>query len=411
VFKIVRFPSKLNTFFCSLKSQFRYGHFDYFKILVLIIAMSWERRNIQALYRYLDSTSFPHRTRFNNFLHVGRWNPEEALAMKAYEMLKMLNPKKGETLSLIIDDSKKGKRGKKMEAVGWLHDHVSGKSLWGHQYIKAMISIRGYTIPFGIRLYVKKEDCHRLQVPFTKVTQLAAELIRAFQPPEGLNVIVLFDTYYLCPCVVNACRAKRFHFVSTLKANRNLFLHHRKVKAREWCSRLFKRTTKSTLRIRKEHGSAQYRYIDAGRRAVSKLGPLHLVVSRKNRERAMVLLVTDHPSLSARRIITSYDTRWNIEVFFKDTKQLLGLGHYQNRPYTAAVTHLHLVCFAYALLTHSAIERTCAQEKRLKKAHVSVRELQNDLRRVVWDDTAKYLQELPDEKHVFKELSRLLVAA
>ena len=102
---------------------------------------------------------------------------------------------------------------------------------------------------------------------------------------------------------------------------------------------------------------------------------------------------------------------WNIEVFFKDTKQLLGLGHYQNRPYTAAVTHLHLVCFAYALLTHSAIERACAQEKRAKKAHVSVRELQSDLRRIVWDDTAKYLQELPDEKHVFKELSRLLMAA
>jgi hypothetical protein len=297
-----------------------------------------------------------------------------------------------------------------MEAVGWLHDHVNVKSLGGHQYIKAVISIRGYTIPFGIRLYVKKQDCHRLQVPFTKVTQLATNLIRSFQPPEGLNVIVLFDTYYLCPCVVNACRAKGFHFVSTLKANRNLFLHSRKVKAGEWCNKLFRRTTKSTLRIRKEHGNVQYRFFDAGRKAVSKLGPLHLVKSRKNRERAKVLLVDDHPSLSAACIIQSYDTRWNIEVFFKDTKQHLGLGYYQNRSYTAAVTHLHLVCFVYALLTHSAVERTCAQEKRSKKAHVSVRELQSDLRRVVWDDTAKYLQEFPDEKQVFKELSRLLVA-
>jgi hypothetical protein len=380
-------------------------------MLVLLIAVTWERKNIQALHRYLDSDSFPHRTRFNNFLHVGRWNPEKTLAMKAYEMIRMLNPKKGETLYFIIDDSKKGKRGKKMEAVGWLHDHVSGKSLWGHQYIKAMISVGGFTIPFGVRLYVKKEDCHRLQVPFTKVTQLAADLIRSFHPPKGLNVVVLFDTYYLCPCVVTACRAKRFHYVSTLKANRNLFLHSRKLKAGEWSTRLFRRTEKSTLTVRKEHGSVQYRYVDGARRTVGKLGPLHLVISRKNKERAKVLLVTDHPSLSAARIIKAYDTRWNIEVFFKDTKQLLGLGHYQNRPYTAAVTHLHLVCFAYALLTHSAIERACAQEKKSKKAHVSVRELQSDLRHIVWDDTAKYLQELPDEKQVFKELSRLLVAA
>jgi CRP-like cAMP-binding protein len=35
----------------------------------------------------------------------------------------------------------------------------------------------------------------------------------------------------------------------------------------------------------------------------------------------------------------------------------------------------------------------------------------DDLRGIVWDGTARYLQQLPDEKHVFKELSRLLVAA
>jgi len=80
-------------------------------------------------------------------------------------------------------------------------------------------------------------------------------------------------------------------------------------------------------------------------------------------------------------------------------------------PYTAAVTYLHLVCFAYALLTHSAIECPCAQEKRSKKAHVSAGELQNHLRCIVWNDTAQYLQELPDERYIFKELSRLLVAA
>jgi hypothetical protein len=35
-----------------------------------------------------------------------------------------------------------------------------------------------------------------------------------------------------------------------------------------------------------------------------------------------------------------------MEQWLKDTKQLLGLDHYQNRPYRAAVIHLHLVCFA-----------------------------------------------------------------
>lgn len=118
MFKIVRFPSKLEHFFNTMKTEFRFGHFVYFKFLVLLIALSWERRNIQALYRYLDPEMFPHRTRFNNFLHGGRWNPEKTLAKKALEILKRLSPKKGETIYLILDDSKKHKRGTKMDAVG-----------------------------------------------------------------------------------------------------------------------------------------------------------------------------------------------------------------------------------------------------------------------------------------------------
>ena len=42
-------------------------------MLVLLVAVSWGRRNISVLYRHLDSRNQPHRSRFNNFLSVGRW--------------------------------------------------------------------------------------------------------------------------------------------------------------------------------------------------------------------------------------------------------------------------------------------------------------------------------------------------
>jgi len=411
MFKIVRFPSKLEHFFNSFKTEFRFGHFEYFKVLVLHIASSWERRNIQALHRYLDADVFPHRTRFNNFLHVGRWNPERALRKKALEILHQLAPKKGETMYLVLDDSKKGKRGTKMDAVGWLFDPLTKKHTWGHHYIKATIHFRGYTIPWGIRLYVKKEHCPDLETPFKKITELAAELVRSFEPPSGVTVLVLFDSYYLCPTVVRACRSKKFHFVSTLKSNRNLFVRGRKLKAGTYGTNFFRRKTKSTLKVQKDRCIAQYRYVDAGWIAVSKLGKLHIVFSRKNRERLIMGILTDHPTLIASQMITSYEARWSIEVFFKDSKQLLGLGHYQNRPYRAAVTHLHLVCFAYALLTHIALESSCAQEKQSKQARESTSTLQNRLRCILWEDTAQYLKDLPDENSVFKELSRLLIAA
>lgn len=411
MFKIVRFPPALEPFFRSLTSEFHWDHFAYFRMLVVLIAFAWGRRNIACLYRHLDESRWPHRTRFNNFVNVGRWRPEDALARKAHELLGRLKPRKGDVVTLILDDSKKGKRGEHMEAVGWTRDPLSGGSMRGHQYVKATLRFRGHTIPLGTRLYVKKEQCPALGVPFKKTTQLAADLIEVFNPPPGVRVRVLFDSFYLCPAVVNACRRKGFRFVSTLKRNRNLFRNGRKLKAGRYGRNLFRRRKTRTLKRSKAGRTAAYRYVDAGWLHVSRLGPVHVIFSRKRGDRKALGIVTDDPELSAAGMVTTYADRWSIEVFFKDAKQLLGLGQYQNRPYGAAVTHLHLVMFAYALLTHLAIDRAGAQGQRKQAVRPSTRALQNELRRIVWEDLATYLKELPDGNSVVKELSRLLVAA
>ena len=110
-------------------------------------------------------------------------------------------------------------------------------------------------------------------------------------------------------------------------------------------------------------------------------------------------------------MIKTYDDRWSIEVFFKDGKQLLGLGQYQNVSYEAAVTHLHLVCFAYALLTHIAIMREGEKGKRKSNAKLSTADLQNEARRIVWDDLTDHLKQFSSGTQIVKELERLLVAA
>ena len=110
-------------------------------------------------------------------------------------------------------------------------------------------------------------------------------------------------------------------------------------------------------------------------------------------------------------MIRTYDDRWSIEVFFKDSKQLLGLGQYQNVSYEAAVTHLHLVCFAYALLTHVAITREGAQGKQRPTARLSTASLQNEVRRIVWDDLTEYLKQFSSGNQIVKELEQLLIAA
>jgi len=411
MFKIVRFPPKLKSFFDSLQNQFHFNHLEYFQTLVLLIAFSWGRRNITMLCRHLDSRNHAHRSRFNNFLNVGRWNHEIALQIKAYELLANLNPSKGEVIEFIIDDSKKQKRGKTMQAVAWIRDPLTGRNIRGHQYVTATIRFRGYTIPFGIRLYIKKEDCRSLKRTFKKTTQLAADLIGEFEPPEGVKIRVLFDSYYLCPVVVKACRRRGFRFVSVLKNNRNLFKNGRKLKTGIYGKSLFRRRKKKAFSIRKCKGHVKYAYVDAGWLDVSGLGPLHVIFSRKKADPRILGLVTDEPRLSASQMIRTYDDRWSIEVFFKDSKQLLGLGQYQNVSYEAAVTHLHLVCFAYALLTHVAITREGAQGKQRPTARLSTASLQNEVRRIVWDDLTEYLKQFSSGNQIVKELEQLLIAA
>jgi SRSO17 transposase len=401
---MVGVPQQFTKFFASLKGCFHWDHFEYFRQLVLAIAFAWGRRNISNLYRYLEGQT--HRTRFNNFVLVGRWDPAACLRVKAMEMLERLQCGQGETVYLILDDSQKRKRGKHMEAVGWIHDATTGQAVRGHLYVSAVLKCRDHIIPWGVRLYAKKEHCRKLGLRFRKTTELAAELIEEFTPPAGVKVVVLFDSYYLCKTVVKACRRKGFHFASTLKANRNLFRNGRKLKAGRYALRAYRRGTKRRLRL----NSATYRLVDAGWMDVSDIGPLHAVLSRKDGEKKILSVVSDDPDLSAHQIVEVYTHRWSIELFFKDIKQHLGLGQYQNGSYGAAVTHLHLVCFAYALLTHLRLEGAQGQRKKRHAARMSTTEAQNELRRLVWRTLVAHLEELPTGDSVVKELERLLVA-
>jgi len=204
---------------------------------------------------------------------------------------------------LIIDDSKKAKRGRAMDAIAKMKDPTTDAYLQGHQYICGILLLRQHVIPWGIRLYVKQEACAAVGVPFQKTIQLAAHLIREFNAPAGVKVIVSCDAYYLWPTVVKACREKRFHFASTLKNNRSPLKPGWKLKAGRYGRNQFRRRRTETLVITKPHGSARYRVVGAGLLEVSKVGPLHVVFSRKRTASTILGLVTDDPQRSTADII------------------------------------------------------------------------------------------------------------
>jgi Transposase DDE domain/DDE superfamily endonuclease len=85
--------------------------------------------------------------------------------------------------------------------------------------------------------------------------------------------------------------------------------------------------------------------------AVEWLGePIKLTVvkhdSHPERDRTKYL-ATNELSLSTAEHVRWYRRRWPVEVFFRDAKQLLGLGRSQARQPHAVLTHIMVVCVAY----------------------------------------------------------------
>jgi hypothetical protein len=106
--------------------------------------------------------------------------------------------------------------------------------------------------------------------------------------PAGVQVMVLFDVYYLCRRVVRACREQHFPRASTLKSNRGPLKQSWQLKAGRYGRNLFRRRRTDTLVIDKPHSIARYRFVDAGWLEVGNLGQLHVVFSHKGTQQKIL---------------------------------------------------------------------------------------------------------------------------
>ena len=90
MFKIGRIPKRLERFFFNFKDKFTWNQFNYFKMFILLIIISYDRKNVTALYKLVDERDF-HRSRYNNFLKYGQLESRGASAFNgtwAYKAFK-----------------------------------------------------------------------------------------------------------------------------------------------------------------------------------------------------------------------------------------------------------------------------------------------------------------------------------
>jgi SRSO17 transposase len=302
-------------------------------------------------------------------------------------MLLSLFSKKDRHLFFIIDDTQNLKRAKKMQAIGKLRHHATGKYGTGHTIVRVCLYYRGVTIPWGSWLYIKKEHAAKLELDFRKLTELAAEAIRNASLPKRFRVTVLFDAFYLCPEVVNACKEREWHYIGVGKSNRWFKVGSAKRKLARYGRNVLRNSGKwyNIAGLRK---TRKYRLAERIG-SLNGLGMVKVVFSRRRAESKHIALVTDDLNASMRTIVANYLKRWSIEMLIKDEKQHLGLGDYRIWRYQAVVRHLHLVDCAYACLTHVGIKayRAQGQDKTKKVLRLEpISKLKDRMSRIVWHE-------------------------
>jgi len=350
-----RLPSFLQRFFRPFRTALSDDQFRHLWCLVLGLAVNLRAAKLLHLSHLAPAGG--HRTRHGAFLAHGDWDAPALLAEAGTDLLNSMRPRAGEVIYLILDDNRIPKRGKKMDHVSKIWDHKQQRFVRGHIVLTAAVMFRGVVFPWRIDLW--KPKGHAGPPRYRKLTDMAGAMIRDFAAPDGVKVRVLFDAFYLCPSVTNACVSKGFTFFSVAQRGRNFTTPNGK---RRKIARLMPgliRHRGRTARMRRARGRHATLRIAAADGHLSRIGRVRMVISKRPRGpwKKCIAVVTNETGLRPRQIIAVYETRWLIEVLFKELHQDLGLGDYQVLHRDAILRHLHLCCLAHLLLTHRCLQR------------------------------------------------------
>ena len=194
----------------------------------------------------------------------------------------------------------------------------------------------------------------------TKIT-LAIELVK-----EAVELVIpfetaLFDSWYLAPLLLEVLAEWGKKWISILKMNRNITTNNLRILDEEGKAVRFENSKIKVQDLIPLIPAPAFKPVQVGEETyycfsknvrIPSLGKVRLIISFDNPELqgTCAVLVTNHLSWNAKKIIETYLLRWPIETFYQEAKQQLGLNKYRMRSADAIQKHWCLVFVAYSFL-------------------------------------------------------------
>jgi len=257
-------------------------------------------------------------------------------ACRVVGLLVGLAQRRGRRGWLIIDDVLlPHRRGKQMEGVYWDYDHAEQKNVRGMRVVVILWTDGRWRLPVAFALWHKKgTTLRRYRSKNTLALLLVRWVLRQGIVPQYLT----FDSWYASQQNLRQFNDWGLCWVTRIKKNARLTWQGKPLLATTVGRRLLQARRPYTFRQLALQGRSTQ--LDWGR-----LKGVTFAVVRQNLdgEKPTLKYLLSNQPLATRQLIERYKSRWQVEVFFRDCKQHLGLASYQGRHLEGAVRHLALV--------------------------------------------------------------------
>jgi len=329
---------------------FSLGLFIYFSKPVLKHFSEFIEGSCQKGYKgtvtdiVLLSTSGCHRTTYGKFLSDGAWDTAYATkAMKKHVIRNTYDLAASSQLPLfvIFDDTIAEKTKPSSQAENTIqqteyhYSHLDRKQVWGHQLLTTMLSCGNTVLPYSIERYDKNNK--------SKIA-MVCDLVDTLPNAKG-KAYGLCDSWFTNKKVVNAHLKKGFNLIGALKTNRIIYPKGIGIQIKEFIQYIEKKDVRLVTVNRSKYWV--YRYEGNLNGIDNAIVLLCWPENAFKKDKALHAFLCTDTELDTQTALEYYSKRWPIEIFFRQTKNNLGLNKYQVRSTKSIDRILVLISLTY----------------------------------------------------------------
>ena len=270
-----------------------------------------------------------HRTTVAHFLNKGKWDSDKlrnTLKASIIEIIYKKAKETGKPVYLIVDDTIASHTKPSSKALHPIEDayfhmsHLKGCQDYGHQAVGIMLSCSGITLNYDIVMYDKTKS--KIKIIQSIINEL---------PEAPVVSYFLCDSWYTTTKLMNPFIEKGFHTIGALKTNRIIYPCGIKTSIQKFS--MFIRKDDPNVSLVTVGGRQFFVYRYEG--ALNDMeNAVVLITYPKNAfgdGKALRAFISTDTSLSTEDILAHYMKRWEIELFFRESKTKLSLDKYQVR--------------------------------------------------------------------------------